>query len=287
VVAAFPFTEQLSECDLCGNKQLLTVDAEAKVVRCKTCGYRFVNPRPTQQAIAASYSAADFYDGWIEGETGRRRMWAKRLSLFRRQGPELRVLDIGAGIGTFLAMGRDELGWKVTGTEVSSSAVQMAAQRHGLELLLGHVEDLNLPDGSFDLITMWHVLEHVPFPAATLELCRRLLVANGRLAIAVPNDNDERWWLLRSKARLGISPKPMRYDPILPGHEVHLSHFQKRVLTRALRARGFSVDAVTVDDHHAQPSQRSDALVRAYRLINSATGLNFGQAMLVQARKKP
>jgi SAM-dependent methyltransferase len=286
VVAAFPFTEQLTKCDLCGNQQLLSVDPEAKVVRCQVCGYRFVNPRPTQQAIADSYSAADFYDGWIEGEAGRRRMWAKRLSLFRRRGANLQVLDIGAGIGTFLAMGRDELGWKVTGTEVSSSAVQRAAQRHGLKLLLGNVEDLNLPNGSFDLITVWHVLEHLPSPAATLELCHKLLVANGRLAIAVPNDNDERWWLLRTKARLRITPKPVRYDPILPGHEVHLSHFQSRVLTRALQARGFAVDAVTVDDHHAQPSRRTDALVRTYRLINSATGLNFGQAMLVLARKK-
>lgn len=284
MITAFPFSEVLSTCDLCAGRDLQTVDAEAKVVRCRTCGYRFVNPRPSQQEIAESYSASDFYDGWIQGEAGRRQMWSKRLELFRDLRPGTRVLDIGAGIGTFLAMGRDDCGWEVTGTEISSSAVQAARERHRLNLLNGAAEDLSLPSASFDLITLWHVLEHVPSPAATLDLCHRLLAPNGRLAIAVPNDNDERWRLVAAKARLKRS-FAVRYEPLLPRHEVHLSQFQTRVLTRALGARGLAVEAVTIDDHYAHPTPQSDRLVRAYRLINSVTRLNFAQATFVLARK--
>src|SRR5690348_7260188 len=99
MLASFADTEVANACDLCGGAVIATEDAAANLVRCTTCGYRFVSPRPTQEAIAASYSASDFYDGWIADDSGRRQMWSKRLSLFRDLGRGVRVLDIGAGIG--------------------------------------------------------------------------------------------------------------------------------------------------------------------------------------------
>lgn len=283
--SAFSFAELLTACDLCGADKPVMVDPAANIVRCRVCGYRFVNPRPTQAAIAESYSASDFYDGWLADEAGRGKMWTKRLSLFRGLGSNVRLLDIGAGIGTFLAMARDQLGWIVVGTEVSRTAVQLARNRFQLELLLGEAADLNLPSDSFELVTMWHVLEHVPSPGATLTMCHRLLSPNGRLAIAVPNDNDERWLLVSLKARLTGSQR-IRYDALTPGREVHLSQFHSRVLTRALRSRGFSIERVTVDDHYSAPSRRSNALVGAYRIVNSVSSLNFAQATFILAKKE-
>jgi SAM-dependent methyltransferase len=282
----FKFTEQVTACDLCGGTRLSTVSAEANVMECVRCGYRFVNPRPSQAEIAASYSEPDFYDHWIEAEAGRSLMWSKRLDLLKRAGHRVRLLDIGAGIGTFLAIARDRLGWEVVGTEVSTSAVHIAHERYGLELLLGRAEDIDLPHGSFDMITLWHVLEHVPSPARTIELCHALLTPNGLLAIAVPNDDDARAWLVAAKARAKRTDRPPRYERLRPHDEVHLSQFKSRVLVRALQSRGFRVMEVTVDDQYARSTPRSKALVRAYRLINSLSGLNFGQAMFVLARKE-
>lgn len=261
------------------------MSAEAKVVECLACGYRFVAPRPSQAEIASSYSEPDFYDGWIEDDAGRTRMWSKRLDLLKRAGPNVRLLDIGAGIGTFLALARDRLGWKVTGTEVSTAAVDIARQRYGLDLMLGWADDLALPPGSFDLITLWHVLEHVPSPSRTLKLCHELLAPNGLLAIGVPNDDDARAWLVRTKASLRRKQPAPRYEALKPHGEVHLSQFKSRVLKRALESHGFKVEVLTVDDQYARPDMRSETLIGAYRSIRSLTGANFGQATFALARK--
>lgn len=257
------------------------------MVECLDCSYRFVNPRPTQSEIAGSYSESDFYDGWIEAEAGRNRMWSKRLDQLKSAGSHVRLLDIGAGIGTFLHLAHDRFGWEVDGTEVSTSAVRVAREKYGIELRLGRAEDLQLPAGSFDVITLWHVLEHVPSPARTIELCRDLLRPDGLLAIGVPNDDEARSWLVRTKSQLARKEPVPRYETLRPHEEVHLSHFTSRVLSEALTARGFKVEVVTIDDQYAEPTPRSRALVQTYRLVARVTGLKFGQALFVLARKKP
>ena len=100
MASAFSFDERVAVCDLCRGTRFSTVSADANVVECLECGYRFVNPRPPQAEIASSYSDPDFYAGWIESEAGRARMWSKRLDLLKRAGSNVRLLDIGAGIGT-------------------------------------------------------------------------------------------------------------------------------------------------------------------------------------------
>jgi SAM-dependent methyltransferase len=285
--SVFSFDEQVTACDLCGGTDLATVSAVAHVVECRSCGYRFVNPRPSQAEIASSYSDPEFYAGWIEDEAGRTRMWSKRLDLVKRAGRDIRVLDIGAGIGTFLAMGRDRFGWKAMGTEVSTSAIRIARERHGLELTLGDAGDLSLPRGSFDLVTLWHVLEHVPSPSRTLKLCHDLLRPGGLLAIAVPNDDEARPWLVSAKARLRLRGGRPRYQALRPHSEVHLSHFSSKVLIQALRSRGFRIEVATLDDQYANPTPRSRALIETYRLIHRITWLNFGQATFVLARSTP
>lgn len=284
MASAFSFDERVAACDLCNSTRLSTVSADANVVECLECGYRFVSPRPTQAEIASSYSDPDFYAGWIESDAGRARMWSKRLDLVERAGRGVRVLDIGAGIGTFLKMGRDRFGWIVVGTEVSTSAVRIARERYGLNLLLGDVKDLSLPPGSFDLVTLWHVLEHVPSPSMTLKRCRDLLRPGGLLGIAVPNDSEARRWLKGAKARVGRQDSPPDYRALSPNSEVHLSYFSIPVLVKALRTRGFRVERVTLDDQYANPTPRTRAIVETYRLVHRLTTLNFGQATFVLAR---
>ena len=77
---------------------------------------------------------------------------------------------------------------EVIGTEISESAVALAKEKYGLSLFAGEVEALGLPPQSFDTITLFHVLEHVPDPGKLLTLCHDLLRAQGILVIAVPND---------------------------------------------------------------------------------------------------
>jgi SAM-dependent methyltransferase len=286
---AFRFEEQVSQCDVCAGTDFITVAREANIVQCRGCGYRFVNPRPSQREIAAAYSNPHFYDGWVADDAGREQMWAKRLRLVRQRVRGDRVLDVGAGIGTFLAMARDRR-WRVAGTEVSTSAQALARSRHGIDLLNGQAEDLELSSNAFDVVTLWHVLEHVPSPSRLLRVCHDALRPGGSIVIAVPNDSDGIMLRNRIKRRVfGLLGRQVaarvRYERLAAGSEIHLSHFTLPVLERLLTKEGFHLRWVSVDDHYPNPGWKTNARVAAYRLINRLTGTNVGDATVLIAQR--
>jgi 2-polyprenyl-3-methyl-5-hydroxy-6-metoxy-1,4-benzoquinol methylase len=273
----FSFSETLVACDLCGGKDFAIRDAATRVMQCRRCGYRFTNPRPSQAEIAAAYSAPAQYDGWLAQDAGREIMWSRRWALVKQFAKGKRLLDVGAGIGTFLAHAHAD-GWDVTGTEISRSAIGIARERYGIALIEGQLEDIPTA-GQFDLVTMWHVLEHLPSPSHAVTQCRDLLKTGGLMVVAVPNDSDARWRFQRLK-----NGKYMPYEELEPGKEIHLSHFTVRVLKRTLESRGFRVERATVDDHYPERSPRRDRLVATYRTVMAGTGMNLGVATLVLAR---
>ena len=254
-------------------------------MECGGCGYRFVNPRPTQAEIAAAYSDPHAYDHWLREEEGRARMWRQRLDLVEREaGPGRgRLLDVGAGIGTFLALAR-ERGWEVAGTEVSQSAIRLARERHSLELVAGQLETAQLPEGSFEVLTLWHVLEHLPSPSSALRTARRLLAAGGLVVVAVPND-ARAMVLPRRAKRLLTRTAYERYEPVVPGQEVHLSHFRPDVLRRLLRQTGFEPGPVGVDDQYPEPTAWTSTRVGLTRVVARVTGLNLANSLLLAARR--
>lgn len=106
-----------------------------------------------------------------------------RVLTARRPG---RVLDVGCGDGSFL-MALAQQGWDVLGTELSGSIATTAQQRLGDRIHVGAIENMGFAEASFDLITFWHVLEHLEDPARALSEARRLVKADGRVLVAVPN----------------------------------------------------------------------------------------------------
>ena len=107
----------------------------------------------------------------------------RKIETFVAKG---RVLDIGCGRGITLSQLRDD-GWDVAGVEISEAAAAHARSLLGDTIFVGDVLGAPWPEGSFDVINIWHVLEHLPDPAAVLARCRALLRAGGLLVVAVPN----------------------------------------------------------------------------------------------------
>ncbi len=97
------------------------------------------------------------------------------------------LLDVGTGTGEFLYYARRRHS-DVAGTEISSEAIRIGKERYGVHIFQGEVGALGLPSGSFDNVTLFHVLEHVQDPKALLQACHNLLPDAGVLLIAVPND---------------------------------------------------------------------------------------------------
>jgi 2-polyprenyl-3-methyl-5-hydroxy-6-metoxy-1,4-benzoquinol methylase len=99
--------------------------------------------------------------------------------------PKGRLLDVGCGSGEWLAS-MQKLGWQVLGVDFDENAVKIARQE-GLEVRTGSLEEQGFPDGSFDAVTLSHVIEHVPDPARTLAECARILKPAGKLVLLTPN----------------------------------------------------------------------------------------------------
>ena len=284
--------ERISECILCAVRDLTRVRGIGHLARCRSCGHLMLDPRPTQAAIAASYDRGDGVHGsWREEEAGRRQMWRKRAArtLASVPGPG-RALDVGAGFGDFLA----ELtirGWQVSGTEVSGAAAEVAGNRTSADIFVGQIADFNAPKGEFDLITMWHVLEHLPDPGAALGRCAALLAKGGSLIVAVPNDGLFprfaaallRQALLRSTRRSKAPGYSWRFP--LPGQEVHLSYFSVPVLAAAMRRVALEPDEIGIDDHTPMPTARSARRFRLETAVCRTSRIDIGRTIYLHARK--
>jgi ubiquinone/menaquinone biosynthesis C-methylase UbiE len=293
--------ERLEACDACGGRDLEGLDP---VARCLTCGFVFDNPRPTPEAIFRFYESAGKYDHWLDELAGREQMWRARLRLVERIQPGGRLLDVGAGIGQFLAMARGR--FEVAGTEVSSEAIAVAREMYDIELHHGTIEDRDVyPAGSFDAVSMIHVLEHVHSPRRTLETCHRLLRPGGHLFVAVPNDSaamlykvHHRGWATLARMLTGeltderydLAPRFPRIDleTAGPDAEIHLSHFHRASLEGLLGRAGFEVVFSGQDPFypsHGWARTRDDVKYAFWRAVHALTGCDLWGALFVAARR--
>jgi 2-polyprenyl-3-methyl-5-hydroxy-6-metoxy-1,4-benzoquinol methylase len=192
-----------------------------EVRRCPTCRLTYVSPRPDPSHLAAYYP-----DGYF----GKRHPFLKDFFMDLRvrtlpPRPEGgRILDIGCGRGDFLMACRRR-GWDVAGVEQAGAPIMELRAALGLEVV--STDELQLlPDASFDVVTMWHVFEHMAVPRRTLSEAHRLLKPGGSLVIEVPNFGS---W----QARIG--PKHWFHLDV----PRHLLHFERDTLSTMLMSEKF------------------------------------------------
>lgn len=248
--------ETVDSCILCGYQGIKVIDRKASVCKCRNCGHVFNNPRPSRKEIERYYSQASRYDHWLPEEKSRERMWGKRLKMLKKERQSGSLLDVGAGTGHFLRLARES--FEVTGNEISTEALRLARERNDIELIHGDLMDIELGKG-FDVITIFHILEHVHDPAALIGRCNWLLADDGILIVAVPNDvHSLKSYLTRLLALLrvgkwrdyGLSGFPDILNECAV-NEIHLSHFTTSTLKSFLSDSGFRVKHTTLDPANA------------------------------------
>jgi 2-polyprenyl-3-methyl-5-hydroxy-6-metoxy-1,4-benzoquinol methylase len=196
--------ELLANCPVCGSPALAdklrvqdkSVSQETFTIQqCQACGFQFTNPRPDAASIGKYYESDAYvsHNSGAQGLINQAYKVARHFTVRRKValvtklngGHEGNLLDYGCGTGHFLA-GAKKAGWQVTGLEPSDRARQDATARVGQPIQ--QPEALaTLPAGSFDVITLWHVLEHVHTLNETLDQLINVLKPQGKLLIAVPN----------------------------------------------------------------------------------------------------
>jgi 2-polyprenyl-3-methyl-5-hydroxy-6-metoxy-1,4-benzoquinol methylase len=149
-----------------------------------------------------------------------------KVRLVTKFGKKGSLLDIGAGTGDFLITAKSR-GWHIQGAEPNEKAAANAKSK-GLIL---QADTATIADHSFDVITMWHVLEHVVSPAAQIREIKRLLKPNGLAVVAVPNFK---------------SYDAGHYKQFWAAYDVprHISHFSEKSIRALFLAEGFELIGV-------------------------------------------
>ncbi len=266
--------ERLDACPVCGktafrNKLVVedrTVSHESfAVVQCAACGFQFTNPRPAADAIGPYYESADYvsHNSAATGLVNQVYRLARRFTMrgkvrwLNKFAPRRgRVLDYGCGTGHFLAAAQ-AAGWAVAGAEPNATARAEAARRVGQPIGAGDLAAFE--PGSFDAITLWHVLEHVHSLNETLTQLVRLLRPDGVLLIAVPNAD---------------SFDARHYGAQWAAYDVprHLYHFVPTTMTRLLKKHRLALRTtlpMPLDAYYVgllSEPPRAGRLLRALRL---------------------
>lgn len=233
-------------CNFCGHWQAekyltlydlrLNLPGSWKLMRCENCGLLFIDPQPGWEELSAHYPKE--YHAYLSKAS-------KTTQFLRGFGIEKRVktvarhaavknghlLDVGCATGDFLHKFRILTGWDVTGLEIVPEAATAAITK-GLRIIQKDLLVANLPENSFDAITLWDVLEHMPDPAKALQICYTLLKPGGVLVLKCPDP--------AGKEALVFKESWIGYEA-----PQHLFGFPKVVLIKKLDETGFSKVATT------------------------------------------
>ncbi|MEI6949349.1 class I SAM-dependent methyltransferase [Paraflavisolibacter sp. H34] len=236
-----------THCPVCGNSEinpLLTVKdfsvsgKEFVVWQCAACSLRFTQDAPDEASIGPYYKSPDYisHTNTSKGMINKAYQAVRNYTLKQKQqlivsqtGVQTgAILDVGCGTGAFLAVMKKG-GWKTEGIELDSDARRLARELNGIVAREPSVM-AQLPAGSFDAITLWHVLEHVHDLHPYVERLKELLKKGGKIFIAVPNYQS---------LDAGI------YRPYWAAYDVprHLYHFSPRSVEVLLQKHGLKLTA--------------------------------------------
>jgi len=269
-----------SQCILCNStrRTLLFEQDRWTVYKCAECGLGVLDPRPDPDELDELYRREYFsshYDkGVAVGSPEMKRRISQedhRIKFFRPLKKSGRILDIGCGLGYFLYACR-AVGYQVEGMDVSGDSASYVREELGIPVTTGVMDEVEFDEGSFDIITMWHALEHTPDPRVHMEKAWKWLKRDGLFIVDVPNhegtDAVNMWdtWT-------GWS---------LP---YHLYHFTPATLTALLTL--FSFEPVRTKDYHSEHVKEKLKRIPLVGLVARPIAKFYsGNSVAVAARKK-
>jgi SAM-dependent methyltransferase len=222
---------EVIDCPLCGGPESFPLRQEGsfQMVRCSSCQFIYLNPRPTSEFLLR------FYQDYLPENGSSIKAWQRMMeSVFKKAANLIQqykekgeLLDVGSGFGFFLSEMKNR-GWDVTGIEISQKAMDYSRNVFGLTIHPGPMEKVGFPDNYFDAVTGFYVIEHLPYPMVFLRECHRILKPGGLLLLRYPHTTP-----IKNLLQIfGI--KNRLYD--LPAH---LSDFSPKMIQRCLERIGF------------------------------------------------
>jgi len=212
-------------------------------MECKYCGLTGLYTEVKSSKLKEFYQNYKNQAQRIKVENIRKKnIYPEKLNKLKRLTIGKKLLDIGAGLGTFAALAQEN-GFDVTGVELSRDQCQYAKEVYGLNLINHNIFEIDDRLGTFDVIHLHHVLEHLTSPASMLEIAHNHLKTNGILLIEVPFQLERIQDKIKKKLP-NLQILNRLYDPIPPKMETtypldHLFFFTPKTMERYLTKNGF------------------------------------------------
>jgi 2-polyprenyl-3-methyl-5-hydroxy-6-metoxy-1,4-benzoquinol methylase len=236
--------------------------AEYSYVRCSQCGLVRLNPGLSADEIAKAYPAG-YHSGWLlegnrhNGRNDISRDNLRRVNIICREFPEGgRALDVGCGVGTFMHL-LESRGWQVCGTEYSAKAAAYARKAFNVDVRVGDLCNDLFEGEAFDLITMWHVIEHMNNPLEQLKQACRILKPGGDIVVATPNIDSLSFSIFRKYWYHLDAPR-------------HLVLFTPATLCRLARKTGLEIIRVSDELTEQNRTGWQMSVVRLMKSFNSS-----------------
>ena len=265
-----------------------------EIMVCEDCGLLYTTPKPSDEKLGDYYKSEAYYSHQENKKGFIPRLYEaiKKVNIkhkFEVATNDLKLenggkmLEIGCGVGGFLHYAEQQ-GWDCYGAEPSEDAMKILQSKTKAKVVKpAQIEDF--PDASFDLICMWHVLEHVADLKWQIAQLKRLLKPNGRIVIALPN--------YQSYDAQYYKDKWAAYD--VPRH---LNHFSEEFMRKELNNCGLAYikseklvwDSFYISYLSEQYCQHNLALLRGawLGLLSNLKARNSGQySSLVYVFKEP
>jgi SAM-dependent methyltransferase len=244
-------------CEICGARDVAVVGRptvggkipallpgyeEVRIVRCRPCGFYFADPMPVFSAeqLRILYSGEYFVDERPARWDRTRRFDNPRRRLDRvervARRPIVDFLEVGCGEGLAMERAR-ERGWKVTGQDVASALAEEIERRLGVPVITKPLETRPFDEGSFDVVYLDSVLEHVAHPRRLLEEIRRILRPGGVAYVIVPNEGSLFNGLRQARHVLFRTGRAPQLSPLTGPY--HLVGFTPPTLRRLAESAGF------------------------------------------------
>lgn len=241
--------EKLTNCPVCSSsnstelltcKDYVSTNELFNIVQCKSCSLQFTNPRPSEIEIGKYYQSDKYISHSGSEKKNLGLMYKvydivrnfsiknklKRIKKFNNQG---RLLDLGCGMGYFINGVKNDKTFQFDAADISVEAIKYVKDTFAIDVM--NESNLNtIPSNTYDVITQWHVLEHVHRLEERMQFLKRILKENGTMFIAVPINNS-----FDSK----------HYKKFWDGYDVprHLLHFNRKSFAELINKHKFKIVA--------------------------------------------
>ena len=254
-----------------------------RIVQCRSCSLVYMNPRPHHEAVVENYGDVEDQE-YVEEEQGRIETFGESLELVQRYRAGGHLLDVGCHVGTFLTLA-EQAGFDVAGVEPSRWGSDIARSRIAGSVHCGAIEDAPLPDGGYDVVTLWDVIEHLPDPALDIRAIHSALRPGGIFAVSTM-DVDSLFAKLAGR----------RWPWYM---QMHLVYFSRQTLPEMLRREGFQICEVTthvrrvrlsylasrLDAYAPVVGRAATSVLERIGLADRTVGVSFGDIFTVIAKK--